>query len=1110
MTRVRHLFLTLLALVSSSVFADEPKLTRPELVVQTGHTAVLVTSVTASADGKQIASGSSDGRVRIWRLETPGVASAKPSLLRIVGSGSDPVYAVAFSSDDRYVAFGSGNALTVTEVSSGQDIFKIGVDAPAVLNIVFSSDHQWLAWDDGLTVKAWRLPADIAKLRKGPVPGEVQLFAIPNIGNVADHPRMSISSLAFSSDGGWLATGDSQGSVRLWNLRDKTRNYRLIDEPALITSITFSTDKETFATASSNYVSLWKIGSRTPFRTIRHDELVWAVSCNADTVTSISANEVGNVVRRSNWDLVKGTSKGSSTTKIKLSVLGFELSTNWPVAFSPAGNFVVFASDPKTLKTWHLSSGEESVTVDDSVAPADNSLGGSTVPVTAVASYPPKHLLAVGSGKDIELWDFLTGKRSLVKTGYQKSIQSLTFSQDGSFLTSTTDDRRVTVWAVASGQQIKDVRAPYGQFVVAGTTHIGTGTSDGVVTLFDVRGGSQTVLKVGRLLEVSRTSANRDATLLASGSQLFGNVQVWLPNNEHALQTVKTRFYANSDLQFSPDNKYLAWGTHDGHVAVLDIGSGELLELCCHGRWTTSVVFSQDTRLLFSGGSDHEIRAWDLAKPWDSKRKEIAVFSGHTGDVRSLALAGDGHILVSGSDDGTTRFWDVLQRRELADFVSMSARQLWLVVTPEGLFDGTATAIESVSWRLPGTNDVFPLDAFYNDYFHPDLAPEIIGGAHPSPCMDIAALLRVPGVQTMRQQRMHTELQDGHAVLCLPDRPNLDLFEGLDARVRGLPIAMKSSDFHRGPSSTCRYALDLRGVPSDVELNTRLSPVALSCRTLPKETVGGECVVGQRIGSSGSVFHVQTIAISKYPPNSDYGTLTNATQDARTLEGLFKKRSPHTEDAYGAIRVWDGLFDSQARLIDIQQRFAAMLREVKEDDIVLLMLTGHGTVPPGQEMFYFIPVDGKADSEADTALSTAMIGDFVRQLRARRVLILINACQSGGAMDSLAKIIAVKESAEDRISSLSHKNSQPPLAGTHVIAASIPFQVANAPNGEDPFAGALIELVKRADGDTSEDVCARDMTLYVYDEVVKRLKAKGENQTPLKLSAGSNFLILAK
>jgi hypothetical protein len=91
----------------------------------------------------------------------------------------------------------------------------------------------------------------------------------------------------------------------------------------------------------------------------------------------------------------------------------------------------------------------------------------------------------------------------------------------------------------------------------------------------------------------------------------------------------------------------------------------------------------------------------------------------------------------------------------------------------------------------------------------------------------------------LHQRMLHVETQEEHAVLCLALRPDTYLFEGLDARLKGLPITVDPSKFHPGSSSTCSYALDLPGKLEEVEINTRLSPVALSCRTpneIPKET----------------------------------------------------------------------------------------------------------------------------------------------------------------------------------------------------------------------------------------------------------------------------------
>jgi WD40 repeat protein len=61
---------------------------------------------------------------------------------------------------------------------------------------------------------------------------------------------------------------------------------------------------------------------------------------------------------------------------------------------------------------------------------------------------------------------------------------------------------------------------------------------------------------------------------------------------------------------------------------------------------------------LASGSRDKTIRLWDLQRPPQEACQ--AVFQGHEGWVRALAVLGDGR-LASGSDDNTIRLWD-LQR----------------------------------------------------------------------------------------------------------------------------------------------------------------------------------------------------------------------------------------------------------------------------------------------------------------------------------------------------------------------------------------------------------------------------------------------------------------
>ena len=58
--------------------------------------------------------------------------------------------------------------------------------------------------------------------------------------------------------------------------------------------------------------------------------------------------------------------------------------------------------------------------------------------------------------------------------------------------------------------------------------------------------------------------------------------------------------------------------------------------------------------------------------------------------MNSIAFDCDDRVVITGSSDGTTRVWDVATGDHLASLVFVSPGQEWLVITPEGLFDGSA------------------------------------------------------------------------------------------------------------------------------------------------------------------------------------------------------------------------------------------------------------------------------------------------------------------------------------------------------------------------------------------------------------------------------------
>lgn len=55
---------------------------------------------------------------------------------------------------------------------------------------------------------------------------------------------------------------------------------------------------------------------------------------------------------------------------------------------------------------------------------------------------------------------------------------------------------------------------------------------------------------------------------------------------------------------------------------------------------------------MLSGSDDGTVRLWDV-----QTAKEVLRFEGHMGSVRSVAMSVDGMRAISGGDDATLRVW---------------------------------------------------------------------------------------------------------------------------------------------------------------------------------------------------------------------------------------------------------------------------------------------------------------------------------------------------------------------------------------------------------------------------------------------------------------------
>jgi WD40 repeat protein len=197
-----------------------------------------VTRLAFSPQDRTLATGNTDGTVRLWDLD-PGSAPTRRATLRPTPVTSS-VTGVTFSPDGRILATGNTDG-TVRLWDVGNER-PIGQPlAAAVTGVAFSSDGRTLATSN--------------------TDGTVQLWDVTTRRPIGRPLGGSITNVTFSPDGRTLAAGNRNGTVRLWHVAPQTTpKRRAVLGPSSnpVTSIAFSPDGRTLAAGDTRgTVRLW-------------------------------------------------------------------------------------------------------------------------------------------------------------------------------------------------------------------------------------------------------------------------------------------------------------------------------------------------------------------------------------------------------------------------------------------------------------------------------------------------------------------------------------------------------------------------------------------------------------------------------------------------------------------------------------------------------------------------------------------------------------------------------------------------------------------------------------------------------------------------------------
>ncbi|MCA9068658.1 MAG: hypothetical protein KDA84_07035 [Planctomycetaceae bacterium] len=285
-------------------------------------------------------------------------------------------------------------------------------------------------------------------------------------------------------------------------------------------------------------------------------------------------------------------------------------------------------------------------------------------------------------------WNIQTGQFGHETLEPVKFERILGFSNDGRFLILQKQGNRVQVWDRVIGKVAATFEHPTGQ----PPSHISNDgktivTSEGYkkLAVWDIPTGERHCkLKTG----------DGHCHLAPTGDFVVAGV-VATVHDAHTGRKICSLPVDSSFATISPDGRSFVHAYHN-RAKLFDLETGEKRESLVAPFELINGTVSPDNRRIAVGGCFQGVRVWDIPS-----EDIVATWDVPERYSRYLAFNADSSLLVSASDAGVVRLWDVAGNRELACLVLLNEIE-WVTITPEGDFLGSNNASKYARWQMDG------------------------------------------------------------------------------------------------------------------------------------------------------------------------------------------------------------------------------------------------------------------------------------------------------------------------------------------------------------------------------------------------------------------------
>ena len=740
-------------------------------------------------------------------------------------------------------------------------------------------------------------------------------------------------------------------------------------------------------------------------------------------------------------------------------------------------------------------------------------------------------------------------------------------SPDGKFIGFVYSDNTVKIIDVLGSRVLKRFKGPYSNvddfFLTAnGVAALIKGKE---VVLIDWK-KEEIALKFALTNDATKVAYSGTTDVLAVGQQ-GGHVALIDVTNRKLLHELTVKKHHVSAVAFHPDGKSIVVGViaalnfNPAPLTLFDVQTGKQTAVSTEEAYFTMATFNADgseiigagmnrngtVRVMFSfdgqslknkrvyesnstvsttktlyGGSvyggkilgltyghsfnvyDNRTGAMEFTTQQERGGLPGIIFWG-VGSYNIFPLKNDGQkIILNATKNNINQIYDVTTNA-IVGYLFSDSNDDFAVVSRDGRVDGTEGALAKLYWTSRKSSRKTSLESTFEKGFTPKLLSEIISQNATASTFDIDEVVNKIPVISLKSFNSG-KAPDPMALQSTQKTSNVEVevTEGL-GEVKDLKLYHNNKLIQTLPASgnsIFKFDVLLNNAYGDQNF---FYVTASSKSGIDSEKL--KFVVSYKgLTQEKPALYLVTIGINEYK-NPKYN-LNYAKADADGVDETIKANAASLfKNVYShAIR------NDKALKSNIMSAFEEVKKTALEQDVLIVYYAGHGVMSEGTpektREFFLIPSDitqlyGRDEMLYEKGISADEIKSYTKTINAQKQVFILDACQSAGALETVALRGAMEEKA---IAQMARST------GTFWITASGTEQFATEFEQlkHGVFTFALLEgLNGKADGNADKKLTVRELSTYIEQKVPELSEQfKGVAQYPSAYSFGNDFPIV--